>query len=91
MEGVGAPLHSWFDRHIGERFGPRNLWAAGLLSGERPKGARWKKVRLIFSKDGAVRQGPPELTLRRLTVFDRQSFESWMVNSTRTALRRIDR
>jgi hypothetical protein len=90
LEGVSRPLFSWFNRHIGERFGPRNLWAAGLLSGERPMGARWQSVRLGFSKDGAVSDRHRRTsTLRRLTVFDRQSFESWMVNSTRRALGRL--
>lgn len=42
LEGVGEPLFGWFERYIGYRFGVRNIWAAGLLSGERPKGARWQ-------------------------------------------------
>ena len=91
LEGVSAPLFSWFNRHIGERFGPRNLWAAGLLSGERPKGARWENARVSFSKKGAASDGARRTStaLRRLTVFDRYSFEYWMVNSTRRALRRL--
>ena len=90
LEGASRPLFSWFDRHIGGRFGVRNLWAAGLLSGERPKGARWEKASVGFAKDGAVSDRARRTSrLRRLTVFDRQSFESWMVNSTRRAVRRL--
>ena len=89
LEGASAPLFSWFNRHVGDRFGIRNLWAAGLLSGERPKGARWKKARVSFSRKGALRESGRAATLERLTVHDRIRFESWMIGATRRALRRL--
>ncbi len=90
LVGVGEPLFGWFETYISGRFGARNLWAAGLLSGERPKGARWRTVDVSFSGSGVVNEGRSRpAKLKRLTVSDRNSFEAWMVNATRRALRRV--
>lgn len=90
LSDMDKPLLAWFERHIGRRFGVRNLWAAGLLSGESPRGARWRTEEVSFSSSGAVGNGDGGKTkLTRLTVSDRSLFEAWMVNATRRALLRV--
>lgn len=81
---------AWFARHIGHRFGIRNLWAAGLLSGESPRGARWRSVEARFSTEGATVAGIGyRARVRRLVVFDRAAFEAWMAGAVRRALARL--
>lgn len=90
LAGAGSRIADWFTRHIGHRFGIRNLWAAGLLSGESPRGARWRSVEARFSTEGATVAGIGyRARVRRLVVFDRAAFEAWMAGAVRRALARL--
>lgn len=86
LQGVHPEVRSWFEHFIGERFGVRNLWAAGVLA-EPLVGAQWKEEVVRFDDQGRVDpDGPHETRLLRLVVDDRESFEVYMVQSTNAAL-----
>ena len=89
LTGTSPEVRAWFDRYISERYGVRNLWAAGVLA-KSLEGSHWEDQVVRFDDQGRVdKKGSNVAEVTTLVVDDRAQFEAAMIEATNEALRSL--
>jgi hypothetical protein len=89
-EGLSPQILSWFQKYVGDQWGKRQLWGAGIIIDNDAQGASWKRVEVSFNDFGGVDEsGRWKANVERLVVTDRIEFESWLINKTNEALKSL--
>jgi len=89
-EGLNPQILSWFQKYVGDQWGTRQLWGAGIIIDNKPQGAVWETTEVFLNDFGGVDEaGRWRVNVERLVVTNRIEFESWLINRTNEALRSL--
>ena len=89
-QGVQPQIIDWFRKYVGDQWGTRQLWGAGIIVDRNPSGASWQKTEVFLNDFGGVEEsGRWKVNVERLVVHDRQTFELWLINKTNESLRSL--